>query len=63
MLWGVVFPLGMYSLASFRLAVAADFPPLRAISHAMVWIALAAWLATSAGLAATSWKSFRDTVH
>jgi tellurite resistance protein TehA-like permease len=63
MLWGLVFPLGMYSLASFRLAVAADFPPLRAVSHAMVWIALAAWLATSAGLAATSWKSFRDTVH
>jgi tellurite resistance protein TehA-like permease len=63
MLWGLVFPLGMYSLASFRLAMAADFPPLRAISHAMVWIALAAWLATSAGLAATSWKSFRDTVR
>jgi tellurite resistance protein TehA-like permease len=63
MLWGLVFPLGMYSLASFRLAVAADFPPLRAVSHATVWIALASWLATSAGLAATSWKSFRDTVH
>jgi len=63
MLWGLVFPLGMYSLASFRLALAADFPALRLVSHTMVWIALAAWLATSAGLAATSWKSFRDTIR
>src|SRR5262252_2948875 len=33
MLWGLVFPLGMYSLASFRLALAADFPALRLVSH------------------------------
>ena len=29
MLWSLVFPLGMYSLASLRLSLAADFPPLR----------------------------------
>jgi tellurite resistance protein TehA-like permease len=60
MLWSLVFPLGMYALASLRLSLAADFPPLRAISFSMVWIALAAWAATSAGLVAACWRSFRD---
>lgn len=60
MLWSLVFPLGMYALASLRLSLAADFPPLSAMSHVMVWIALAAWAATSAGLVATSWQSFRE---
>ena len=53
-----MFPLGMYGLASLRLSLAADFPPLRAISSAMVWIALVAWVATAAGLATASWRSF-----
>ena len=60
MLWSLVFPLGMYALASLRLSLAADFPPLSAISGVMVWVALAAWAATTAGLVATSWLSFRD---
>src|SRR5581483_270056 len=42
MLWSLVFPLGMYALASQRLSLAADFSPLQSVSHAMVWIALAA---------------------
>jgi tellurite resistance protein TehA-like permease len=58
MLWSFVFPLGMYALASLRLSLAADFPPLRALSLAMVWIALAAWAATFAGLISACWKSF-----
>lgn len=60
MLWSLVFPLGMYALASLRLALAADFPPLRTISQAMVWIAVAVWVATLAGLALAAWRSFRD---
>ena len=60
MLWSLVFPLGMYALASQRLSLAADFPPLSGISHVMVWVALAAWAATAAGLIAASWKSVRD---
>jgi tellurite resistance protein TehA-like permease len=60
MLWSLVFPLGMYALASLRLSLAADFPPLRAISYSMVWVALAAWVATAAGLATSSWRSLRE---
>ena len=59
MLWSVVFPLGMYALASLRLSLAADFPPLGIISRTMVWIALAVWAATAAGLFTSSWRSFR----
>lgn len=59
MLWSLVFPLGMYALASLRLSLATDFPPLHAVSLAMVWVALAAWAATAAGLTASSWRSYR----
>jgi len=63
MLWSLVFPLGMYALASLRLSLAADFSPLRSISDAMVWIALAAWIATGFGFAYASWSSFRDRIR
>ncbi|MDP1902437.1 MAG: tellurite resistance/C4-dicarboxylate transporter family protein [Rubrivivax sp.] len=42
-LWSAVFPLGMYAVASARLGLAAEFPPLQWISHGMIWVALAAW--------------------
>jgi tellurite resistance protein TehA-like permease len=60
MLWSLVFPLGMYSLASLRLSLAADFPPLRTISHAMLWVSLAVWVATFAGFLIASWRSLRE---
>ena len=59
-LWSLVFPLGMYALASLRLSLATDFPPLHSISLMMVWVALAAWLATASGLALASWRSYRE---
>ena len=59
MLWSLVFPLGMYALASLRLSLASDFPPLRAVSLTMVWVALGAWAATALGLALASWRSWR----
>jgi tellurite resistance protein TehA-like permease len=62
-LWSLVFPLGMYALASQRLSLAADFSPLQAISHAMVWIAVAAWAATAIGLIVASWRSFHEHVQ
>ena len=60
LLWSLLFPLGMYALASLRLSLASDFAPLRVISHGMVWVALAAWGATAAGLVAASRRSLRE---
>jgi tellurite resistance protein TehA-like permease len=51
MLWSLVFPLGMYGIASLRLSLAAELPGLKTLSAAMTWVALAAWIATALGLA------------
>jgi tellurite resistance protein TehA-like permease len=48
--WGLVFPLGMYTTCTFQLAKALEIPFLLAIPQYFVYIALAAWLATFAGL-------------
>ena len=44
--WGVVFPLGMYTVCSFRLAHAIDLPFLLVIPKCVIYFALAAWLLT-----------------
>jgi tellurite resistance protein TehA-like permease len=59
-LWDIVFPLGMFAVASHRLSLAAEFPPLQALSVAMMWISVAAWCATFLGLAIASWRGFRE---
>ena len=48
--WGMVFPLGMYAAATFRLAEALPMAPLAAISHAFLPIAIVAWTMTLLGL-------------
>jgi tellurite resistance protein TehA-like permease len=49
--WGAVFPLGMYTACTFRLAqTIPGATGLAAIPRAFVWIALAAWAVTLAGL-------------
>ena len=53
MQWSIVFPLGMYTVTSYRLALAADFTPLHVLSHGMVWVALAAWLLVMVGMVRT----------
>ncbi len=60
MLWSLVFPLGMYALASLRLSLAADLPALKGVSMAMTWIALAAWAATAAAFAGACWRDYRS---
>jgi len=48
--WGGVFPLGMYSACTYRLAEILEAPFLMPLSRAFIFIALAAWTATFAGL-------------
>ncbi|HKO60388.1 MAG TPA: tellurite resistance/C4-dicarboxylate transporter family protein [Pyrinomonadaceae bacterium] len=48
--WGMVFPLGMYTVCTFQLAKAINFEPLLIIPRFFVFIAMAAWLIVFAGL-------------
>ena len=45
-LWSIVFPLGMYAVASTRLGTAEHLPLLDRIGHDWIWVALAAWTLT-----------------
>lgn len=48
-MWSIVFPLGMYAVASARLGLAAEFAPLEWIASVMVWTAFLAWCFTFKG--------------
>jgi tellurite resistance protein TehA-like permease len=50
MLWSIVFPVGMYGVASFRLSHVAGVPALEWWSWAIAWIALGAWGAAATAL-------------
>ncbi|HVU00528.1 MAG TPA: tellurite resistance/C4-dicarboxylate transporter family protein [Polyangiaceae bacterium] len=57
--WGAVFPLGMYTVCTFRLSRAVDAPYLARISQAFVYVALAAWLCAALGMFASLFASLR----
>jgi tellurite resistance protein TehA-like permease len=47
-LWSIVFPLGMYAVASTRLGAIDGLDVLTDVGRVWLWIALAAWLLTTA---------------
>ena len=58
--WAMVFPLGMYSAATFRLSLALPFPPLEWIARSFLPLALAVWAATLFGLIRHLRRALRD---
>lgn len=58
-LWSVVFPLGMYSVATYSLAADFKLPFLRLLGPAFAYVAMGAWLLTFAGLAANVVRGLR----
>jgi tellurite resistance protein TehA-like permease len=51
--WGAVFPLGMYTVCTFRLATMIEEPALLIVPRVFLWIALTAWAFAFAGLVAS----------
>ena len=51
--WGMVFPFGMYTVCTFQLSHALNFPPLLVIPRYFIYLALVGWLAAAVGLMST----------
>lgn len=62
-LWGMVFPLGMYTTATFQLRHATGFDFLDPIANAFIFLALAAWIAAFGGLLRHLWRSVADALR
>jgi len=58
-LWGMAFPLAMYTTSTLQLSRALELPFLSVISHIMVYIAMLVWLFVFVGLLRHIYKDFR----
>jgi tellurite resistance protein TehA-like permease len=58
--WGMVFPFGMYTVCTFQLSNAINFPPLLVIPRYFIYLALAGWLATLVGLMGGMVRTLRN---
>jgi tellurite resistance protein TehA-like permease len=47
-LWSVVFPLGMYSVATLSYGKVAHLDFMRPLAHVMIWVAVVAWVLVAA---------------
>jgi tellurite resistance protein TehA-like permease len=56
--WGMVFPLGMYTVATWRLSEALPFAPLAVVAKVFLPVACLAWLAAAIGLVRSWWRGF-----
>jgi hypothetical protein len=58
--WSTVFPLGMTAAATLSVAAVVDVPWLEGPGQALVWIAVAAWLAVAVGAVASARSGLRS---
>ena len=57
--WGLVFPMGMYTVATFRLAQVLNMDFLLLIPQYFIYLALVAWVVTFYGLVSRLFIAFR----
>lgn len=56
--WGMVFPLGMYAVSTFRLSEALEIPFLQYIPQYFIYVAIFAWIAVMIGFLRNLLKTF-----